>query len=58
MRPAFKVLVLKAKMHLDQIYIPFHTPLHFVAMQYLAAERQSEKIASDLKMHVKQRYVI
>ena len=33
-------------------------PLHFVAVWQMAAEEQSDKMASDMEVHMKQRCVI
>ena len=38
--------------------LPTHIPLHVVAVQYTAAEGQSDKMASDMELHMEQRRVI
>jgi len=39
-------------------YLPTSIPLHFVAVGQMAAEGQSDKMASDMEAHMKQRCVI
>lgn len=36
--------------------LPTKIPLHFVAGLQMAAEGQSDKLVSDMELHVKQRY--
>ena len=37
--------------------LPTNVLLHVVAVQQMAAERQADKMASDMEMQMKQRYV-
>jgi len=39
----------------ERLNIPTSIPLHVVAMQQIAAEGQSDKMASDTEVHTKQR---
>ena len=38
--------------------IPTNIPLHFIAMQQMAAEGQPDKMASDIEVHMKERCAI
>jgi hypothetical protein len=38
--------------------LPANIPLNFVAVRQMTAEGQSDKMASDMEVHMKQRHVI
>ena len=40
------------------LHLPANIPLRFVAMQQMAAEGQSDEMASDMEVHMKERCVI
>ncbi|MEQ5154436.1 hypothetical protein ABN254_21715, partial [Providencia rettgeri] len=41
----------------QMLNLPTHISFHFAAVQQMAAEGQSDKMASDMEVHMKQRCV-
>ena len=41
----------------QRLHLPTNIPLHFVVIRQMAAEGQSDKMASDTELHVEQKCV-
>jgi len=55
MLPILLCQPLMSEMYAGGMAVDTDVPLHFVTMQQMAAQGQSDRMASDMEVHVKQR---